>query len=61
MKQFDSNNFRPLSLSNAMAQIFEAIVLAKSIEIKNVSNNQFGFRNKVSTFHPHPLKVTICL
>jgi len=52
LKNFDSNNYRPLSISNCFAQLFEAAILNKSKEINNVSDNQFGFRNKLSTMHP---------
>lgn len=52
IKTFNCDNFRPISISNVFAQIFEAIILSKTDVLNNISSNQFGFRNKLSTVHP---------
>ena len=52
LKTFDLNNFRPLSISNVIAQIFENVILLKSPELEKVHTNQFGFRKGISTLHP---------
>ena len=52
IKNFDCDNFRPLSVSNVFAQILEAVILKKTPNLDKINNNQFGFRNKLSTVHP---------
>lgn len=51
MKKFNSNNYRPLSISNFMAQLFEAIILDDNYELKCGNANQFGFKSSLSTLH----------
>ena len=47
----DTNNIRPLSVSNCFAQIFEKLILYHSPELFKVQKNQFGFRKKTSCNH----------
>jgi Reverse transcriptase (RNA-dependent DNA polymerase) len=54
--QQDMNNYRPISLLCTFSKILEKIVflcLTKYINHHNLlSDHQFGFRPKLSTFHP---------
>jgi hypothetical protein len=51
-KKFEFNNFRPLSISNFIAQLFESLILDGNYELKKSSDNQFGFKCGLSTLHP---------
>ena len=53
-------NIRPISISNALAQIFEAMLLNANPRLNNVEINQFGFRKNSSCNHAiFALKETI--
>jgi hypothetical protein len=52
MNQFDKNNYRPISVSNVLAQILEKVILVNCPIINNSSTVQFGFKNLMSTIHP---------
>ena len=47
----DTNNIRPLSISNCLAQIFERLILSHSPELYKAQKNQFGFRKNTSCNH----------
>jgi hypothetical protein len=47
----DINNLRPISISNALAQIFERLLMTKINSINNTHINQFGYKNKTSCTH----------
>ena len=49
-KEFDKDNFRPISVSNVLAQILERIVLMKRKAIEKTS--KFQFKQRMSTMHP---------
>ena len=51
MELDDIGNTRPISVSNALAQILELLILIKSPSLKMMHQNQFGFRAKTSTNH----------
>ena len=45
----DKSNYRPISLSSAIAKIFEILILNRIEHLLNVNANQFGFKRKHST------------
>lgn len=47
----DTNNIRPLSISNALAQIFERLILSNSPLLHKMHKNQFGFKKNTSCNH----------
>jgi len=49
---FDKNNYRPISVSNVLAQILEKIILLNCPAINATSSTQFGFKSLMSTLHP---------
>lgn len=49
---FDKNNYRPISVSNVLAQILEKIILLNCPAINATSSIQFGFKSLMSTLHP---------
>ena len=51
-KTFEVNNYRPISVSNVLAQILEKVILLKCSKLYNSSILQFGFKKSVSTMHP---------
>ena len=51
-KEFDINNFRPVSISNSLAQIFERVILKLSPNLIKSDDNQFGFKMGLSTYQP---------
>jgi hypothetical protein len=51
-KAFEINNFRPVSISNCIAQIFERIILKLSPNLQISEDNQFGFKMGLSTYQP---------
>jgi hypothetical protein len=51
-EEFDCNNYRPISVSNVIAQILEKVILLKCKELENTSELQFGFKQQRSTLHP---------
>ncbi len=51
-KEFDTNNFRPISVSNIFAQILEKVILENCSNLLKTSNLQFGFKQQMSTLHP---------
>jgi hypothetical protein len=51
-KIFNSNNYRPISVSNVIAQILEKVILINCQVFKSISSMQFGFKNAVSTHQP---------
>ena len=50
-KSNDTNNIRPLSISNCLAQIFEKLILLNSPRLAKIHKNQFGFKKKTSCNH----------
>ena len=50
--RFNANNYRPISVSNVIAQILEKVILLNNPIFKTISNMQFGFKNAVSTHQP---------
>ena len=44
----DLSNLRPISITNALAQIFERILMSKISLITNTNDFQFGYKNKTS-------------
>ena len=56
----DTNNIRPLSISNCLAQIFEKLILFNSPNLHYIHKNQFGFKRSTSCNHAiFTLKETI--
>jgi hypothetical protein len=56
----DTNNIRPLSISNCLAQIFEKLILHNSPDLAKIHKNQFGFKKNTSCNHAiFTLKETI--
>ena len=51
-KTFDPNNYRPISVSNCLAQIFERFILSKSPKLQSTAETQFGFKMGMSTYQP---------
>ena len=51
-KIFNSNNYRPISVSNVLAQILEKVILRNCPIFKNLSPMQFGFKQALSTHQP---------
>ena len=51
-KQFDANNFRPISVSNVFAQILEKVIFESCNNLLNTSNRQFGFKQNMLPLHP---------
>jgi hypothetical protein len=51
-KEFDINNFRPVSISNSLAQIFERVILKLSPNLIKSDDNQFGFKMGLTTYLP---------
>ena len=51
-KTFDKNNFRPISISNCFAQIFERVILKLSPQLCSTAELQFGFKLGISTYQP---------
>jgi len=47
----DTNNIRPISISNCLAQIFEKLILSNSPKLHKSHKNQFGFKPKTSCNH----------
>jgi hypothetical protein len=47
----DTNNIRPLSISNCLAQILENLILHNSPGIQKMHSHQFGFKKKTSCNH----------
>ena len=47
----DTNNIRPLSISNCLAQIFERLILINSPLLNCTHKNQFGFKKLTSCNH----------
>jgi hypothetical protein len=47
----DTNNIRPLSISNCLAQIFERLILINSPSLNKSHKNQFGFKKLTSCNH----------
>ena len=43
------NNYRPISLSNVISKVFEAIIVEKCKDYLIVNDNQFAFKDKLST------------
>ena len=59
-KTDETNNIRPISISNCFAQIFEKLILINSPNLKVTHKNQFGFKPKTSCNHAlFTLKETI--
>ena len=52
IKKFDTSNYRPLSVSNVLAQIFERIILMKNSKLNDSNINQFGFIRGISCIQP---------
>ena len=50
-KSDDTNNIRPLSISNCLSQIFEKLILYSSPKLREIHKNQFGFKPKTSCNH----------
>ena len=44
----DTNNVRPISISNCLSQLFERLILNKNYANLNSHLNQFGFKRKSS-------------
>jgi hypothetical protein len=64
IKKFLASNFRPLSISNPFAQIFERIILDRSPLLLETDSNQFGYKkgSGISTIQPlYILKELIAL
>ena len=51
-KEFDKDNFRPISISNVLAQILEKVILLKCKILFKSDDLQFGFKKNMSTLHP---------
>ena len=51
-KVFDPNNYRPISISNCIAQIFERVILKLSPNLQATADAQFGFKMGLSTYQP---------
>ena len=49
--EFAIGNYRPISVSNALAQLYERLILDKCPIIAESHQNQFGFKKKISTIH----------
>jgi hypothetical protein len=47
----DTNNIRPISISNCLSQIFEKLILLNSPALLKIHKNQFGFKRKTSCNH----------
>ena len=47
----DTNNIRPISISNCLSQIFEKLILLNSPALLKIHKNQFGFKKKTSCNH----------
>ena len=47
--QQDSDNYRSLTIGTCISKIFDAIVRDKNSNVFHTSDNQFGFKGKVST------------
>ena len=52
LKVFDKNNFRPISISNFLAQIFERVILKLAPNLQMSADVQFGFKMGISTYQP---------
>jgi hypothetical protein len=50
--KFDKNNYRPISVSNVIAQIREKIIRFKCPAISTSLSNQFRLENSMTTLHP---------
>ena len=42
----DTNNIRPISISNCFAQFLEKLILLRSPKLKIIHKNQYGFKQK---------------
>ena len=51
-KEFDKDNYRPISISNVIAQILEKVILLKCKILFKSDDLQFGFKQNMSTIHP---------
>jgi hypothetical protein len=51
IKKFLVSNFRPLSISNAFAQIFEKIILDRTPQLLETDTNQFGYKKRIWYFN----------
>ncbi len=51
-KDFDKNNFRPISVSNVFAQILKKFILLKCNTLFITSKLKFGFKQQMFTLHP---------
>ena len=47
----DTNNIRPISISNCLSQIFEKLILINSPALQKIHKNQFGFKKHTSCNH----------
>jgi hypothetical protein len=47
----DTNNIRPISISNCFAQFLEKLILISSPKLRIIHKNQFGFKQKTSCNH----------
>ena len=56
----DTNNIRPISISNCFAQFLEKLILLRSPKLKIIHKNQYGFKQKTSCNHAiYTVKETI--
>ena len=49
LSQQDSNNYRSLTIGTCISKIFDTIIMNKHSSIFHTSDNQFGFKEKLST------------
>ena len=49
--KFDLENMRPISISNALSQLFERVLINRMPCIKMMNSNQFGFKKGSSCAH----------
>ena len=48
-KVTDKNNYRPVALGNISSKVFELILLDRIEDYLGTIDNQFGFKNGIST------------
>ncbi len=56
----DVNNLRLISISNTFAQIFERLLMLNINSITNTHINQFGYKNKISSWHIFNMRKKPC-